>query len=107
MPKLFYVNAPEFGLILFFIMMLATLGMTVWAIIDIVKQDFKDKNGKTIWMIVVLAFSGIGPWIYLMMRRQVLAAPNGQKRNYLPPLRKEEARPQVQKPLDYDDDQYV
>jgi hypothetical protein len=92
---------------LFISVLLANLGVTVWSVIDIATKEFKDKDSRVIWMIVVLALGGIGPWIYLAMRSKLLVGPNDQKPDYLPPLREEEARPQVQSRLDYDDDQYV
>lgn len=42
----------------------------VWAIVDIIKSDFKDSVTKLVWLIVVIAFSFLGTILYFIFGRE-------------------------------------
>ncbi|MEA2047368.1 MAG: PLD nuclease N-terminal domain-containing protein [Campylobacterota bacterium] len=57
---------------------MGTLGMVLmfglfifwgWALIDILKSDFKDGINKLIWLLVVFFFYGLGALLYLFIGR--------------------------------------
>ena len=43
---------------------LLCLGLWIWALLDIVKSDFKDQNGKLIWCLLVIFLPFIGTILY-------------------------------------------
>lgn len=94
---------------IFLLFLLLGVGMfvaTIMAVIEIATKPFKNEKDKVIWLIIVLLLGGIGPIIYLAMRKQLLATPEDNNREYLPPLEDRQARPQVQKRVD-ERDEYV
>lgn len=95
---------PEMLVILFLLFGLFTFGLTIWSVIDIIQKDFKKDNDKILWLIVVLAIGGIGPIIYLAMRKNLLASPDN--REYLPPLKEDYRQPQYHS-QEYDSDDLV
>jgi hypothetical protein len=83
---------------------LAALVATILAAIEIATKPFKREKDKVIWLILVLLLGGIGPIIYYFNRKSLLANPNDNDREYLPPLEDHQARPQVHSRLDNQDD---
>jgi len=83
---------------------IGALVATVMAAIEIATKPFKNEKDKVLWLIIVLLLGGIGPIIYYTQRKNLLAAPNDNDREYLPPLEDQQARPQVRNRLDNQDD---
>ena len=48
---------------------LAALGFWIWMIVDCLKKDFKNKNEKVIWALVIIIFNVIGAIIYFFVAR--------------------------------------
>jgi hypothetical protein len=42
----------------------------IWAIVDLVKSDFKDSNMKIIWAVVLIFANPIAPFIYFMISNE-------------------------------------
>ncbi len=57
---MFIFNFPA-GLMLFGLLFFA---FWLYALVDVVKSDFKDPNMKLIWIIVLLFANPIGPFVY-------------------------------------------
>jgi hypothetical protein len=57
---MFILNFPG-GLMIFGLLFLA---FWIYALVDVVKSDFKDPNMKLIWIIVLLFANPIGPFVY-------------------------------------------
>lgn len=95
-----------FALFIFFMFLIAfgSLGLTVWAVIDIVRKPFKKSNDQVLWLIVVLMLGVIGPIIYLVKRKE-LYAEELDTREYLPELEDDWGRAEPQNR--YSDDDYV
>ena len=55
--------------ILAVVLILLTLILVFWAIIDIAKSRFKDPKYRTIWLIVVILFPIIGSILYFQLKR--------------------------------------
>lgn len=71
---------PPFLGFLVLCVVLFVLGITLWAIIEIVRREDLDAGAKGIWVLVVLLFPFIGALVYLMGM-----APKDQKANLPPP----------------------
>jgi len=50
-------------------LILLTLTIVFWAIIDITKSRFNNPNKRTIWLVVVLLFPILGSILYFQMKR--------------------------------------
>ncbi len=50
--------------------LLVPLALFIWALVDILKSEFKDANNKIIWLIVVLVLPLVGAIIYLAVGRK-------------------------------------
>jgi hypothetical protein len=63
----------EFGMfgfisiVMFTLFLLVPLALFIWALIDILKSEFKDANNRIIWLIVLLILPIIGAVIYLVV----------------------------------------
>ena len=44
--------------------------ITIWALVDILKSNFKDSNSKLIWVIIVLVANLIGSLVWLLWGRK-------------------------------------
>ncbi|WP_020568918.1 PLD nuclease N-terminal domain-containing protein [Neolewinella persica] len=104
---LFNFLGPEIIILAFGLFLMATFVLTIWAAIEIATKPFKREKDKVIWLIIVLLLGGIGPIIYYFNRKNLLAATEGNDREYLPPLEDPQARPQVQSRLDNNQDDFV
>lgn len=49
---------------------LACLALWIWALLDIVKSDFKDQNGKLIWCLLVIFLPFVGTILYFAIGRE-------------------------------------
>jgi hypothetical protein len=49
--------------------MFALLIFWIWALIDILKSDFKDNTNKIIWLLVVFFLNGFGAILYYFIGR--------------------------------------
>ncbi len=58
-----------------FILVLGILIMTlwVWAVIDIVKSEFKDTTQKVAWLVLVVLFPILGSIVYFQIGRKYTA----------------------------------
>ena len=96
---------PEIFLLFVLFLSLASLALTIWAIIEIATKPFKREKDKVIWIIIVLVLGLVGPLLYLAKRKSLLAAPMPEQREYLPPL--EDNRERLYNDRTGDADQYV
>jgi uncharacterized membrane protein len=62
------------GPIMILIFVALSLILLLWALIDILRSDFKDSVTKLVWIIVVIFVPFVGAILYLIMGR-------GQKAN--------------------------
>lgn len=56
--------------ILGMIVMFGSFIFWVWALIDLLKSDFKDSTNKLIWLLVVFFLYAFGALLYLFIGRQ-------------------------------------
>ena len=45
------------------------MAITIWALIDVIKSDFKKDINKLIWIIVIICFPFFGGILYLFLGR--------------------------------------
>lgn len=65
------IIVPGFEFLLIFqVTMLAYLGFWIYALIDMIRSDFKDPNQKLIWALLLLLIPFFGTFIYLSMSRR-------------------------------------
>lgn len=62
--------APAYGLIYWQLTGLMFVGFWIYALIDMIRSDFKDQNQKLIWALVLLIVPFFGVFIYLSMSRR-------------------------------------
>ncbi len=55
---------------MFTLFLLVPLALFIWALVDILKSEFKDANNRIIWLLVVLLLPMIGAVIYLTVGRK-------------------------------------
>ena len=53
-----------------FLVMVGYLGFTIYALIDMIRSDFRDHHMKLIWTILILMVPMIGTFLYLSMSRR-------------------------------------
>lgn len=41
----------------------------IYCLVDILRSEFKDPNMKIIWIVILLFAQGLGPIVYLVMRK--------------------------------------
>ncbi|RLD42045.1 MAG: phospholipase [Bacteroidetes bacterium] len=51
------------------VLVILTLSLWIWAIVDIVKSSFKDRAQKILWILVVVLFPILGPIVYFQVGR--------------------------------------
>ncbi len=56
--------------VIFILFLLAPLALFIWALVDILRSEFKEANNKIIWLIVVLVLPLVGAIIYLAVGRK-------------------------------------
>ena len=56
--------------ILGMVVMFGSFIFWVWALIDLLKSDFKDSTNKLIWLLVVFFLYAFGALLYLFIGRQ-------------------------------------
>lgn len=61
---------PRNGIILWQLSALLYLGFWVYAVIDMIRSDFKDSQTKLIWALLIVFVPIIGTFIYLSMNRR-------------------------------------
>lgn len=52
-----------------FLVMISYLGFTIYALIDLIRSDFREINMKLIWALLILCTPMIGTFLYLSMNR--------------------------------------
>jgi len=57
------------GALISLIIGLAVLVLWIWALIDILKSEFKDSTNKIIWLLVVFFLNGFGALLYYFIGR--------------------------------------
>ncbi|MCF0069876.1 PLD nuclease N-terminal domain-containing protein [Dyadobacter sp. CY261] len=57
------------GMELMFLFILIPLAITIWALIDAIKSDFKKDINKLVWIIVIVCFPYIGGILYYFLGR--------------------------------------
>ena len=53
--------------VIFLIFSLAYFILWVYCLVDAIRSDFKDRNMKLIWVIILLFAQGLGPIAYLIL----------------------------------------
>lgn len=67
---LFGISAYDvFGTVLI-LLALAGLILSIWALIDVLRSNFKDSNGKLIWVIIVLFTNLAGALVWVFWGRK-------------------------------------
>lgn len=65
--------SPDNGLIYwqigFLVAMIGYLAFTIYAVIDLIRSDFREQHMKLIWALMILFIPVIGVFIYLNMSR--------------------------------------
>ena len=54
-------------IVIFLIFSLAYFILWVYCLVDAIRSDFKDRNMKLIWVIILLFAQGLGPIAYLIL----------------------------------------
>ena len=66
---MFLISAPHgLGYLIFFLALII-LFLPVWCILDILKTDFKGKNSKLVWGLIIIFLPLIGSFMYLSFLR--------------------------------------
>ncbi len=55
--------------IIIFAILIALIGLWVWALFDITRSRFKNQTLNTIWLLAVLFFPVLAPTIYLFSKK--------------------------------------
>ncbi|MEN2280693.1 PLD nuclease N-terminal domain-containing protein [Algoriphagus sp. SE2] len=53
-----------------FLVMIGYFGFTIYALIDMIRSDFRDQHMKLIWAWIILMAPVIGTFLYLSMNRR-------------------------------------
>ncbi|TXK33872.1 PLDc_N domain-containing protein [Pontibacter qinzhouensis] len=61
------IGGPEILLILFFMGIPAILWL--WALVDLLKSDFKNQTNKLVWTLVIIFLPVLGALLYLLIGR--------------------------------------
>ncbi|MFT2009164.1 PLD nuclease N-terminal domain-containing protein [Pontibacter sp. 13R65] len=61
------LGGPELLLILFFMGIPAMLWL--WALVDLLKSDFKNQTNKLVWAVVIIFLPVLGALLYLLIGR--------------------------------------
>jgi len=61
-------------------LMFASFIVWAWAIIDILKSDFKDSTNKLIWLFVVIFLTVLGALLYFLFGRNQKVDPVDNKK---------------------------
>jgi uncharacterized RDD family membrane protein YckC len=56
-------------IIMMLLFVLLPIILFIWALIDVLRSDFKDSITKVIWVIVVIFVPLVGPILYLVLRK--------------------------------------
>ena len=51
-------------------LVIAAMGLTIWALVDVIRRDSIRGDNKIIWVLVILLASIIGPILYLAIGRK-------------------------------------
>lgn len=51
------------------LVVIASIALFIWALIDILNSEFPDSNSKLIWIVIVLVAAFVGPLIWLLWGR--------------------------------------
>lgn len=65
--------APSIFLVILTLLAIASIGFTIWAVIEIASKPFVNEKNKVLWLIIVLMLGLLGPIIYLTQRKKLLA----------------------------------
>lgn len=57
-------------LLIFLLINLLLFILLIWAIVDLVRSEFKDSTNKIIWALVIIFVPLIGPVLYLVIGRK-------------------------------------
>ena len=52
------------------VLAIAVMGLTIWALVDVIRRDSVRGDNKIIWVLVILLAGIIGPILYLTMGRK-------------------------------------
>ena len=65
-----------------FFIIIPILIVTFWALIDILRNDFRGNNTKLIWVLVVLLAGPLGAILYFVIGRQEVIPKNHTHNNF-------------------------
>jgi len=69
---LLFMGLGNLGFMLLFIIL--PLAITIWALIDAIKSDFKQDINKLVWIIVIICFPFFGGILYYFLARSQKAS---------------------------------
>jgi uncharacterized membrane-anchored protein len=52
------------------ILVVLLLGITLWALVDTIKSDFKNDINKVVWIIVILSIPAFGGILYYLLGKE-------------------------------------
>lgn len=55
--------------IFFILLAVASVGLFVWALVDVLGTQFSNQNTKLLWVLVVLLATFVGPLLWLVWGR--------------------------------------
>jgi len=61
---------PSFGLIFWMLFCLGWFLLSLIALVDILRNEFKGQNEKLIWLLVILFVPVLGPILYFLIGRK-------------------------------------
>jgi len=103
---LFNFIGPEMIIIVFGLLSLASFGLTIWAVVEIASKPFVREKDKVLWLIIVLLVGLVGPIVYLVQRKKLLARYNAPAEDY-DRFDLNQPRPEPQKKSQSWDDDFV
>ncbi len=66
-----------------------TIALWFWAIIDITRSRFKNRNMNTVWLLIILFFPVLGSIFYFQLRKNLVAK---EPRKFLPNFNRKELK---------------
>ena len=67
--RLFIGSLGVIEIIIILLFTVLPLVLLIWALVDIIRSDFKDGTTKLVWIIVVIFVPLVGSILYLVLRK--------------------------------------
>lgn len=65
----FVQNLGGSSIMIFFLFGVIYTVLWIYCLVDVIRSEFKDPNMKIIWIVILLFAQGIGPIVYLVLRK--------------------------------------